>query len=84
VTGSEILNLSGHTGAVNTLAIAPSGQWLASASADGTVRIWDPINTPSAAAALRVDGAIQALHVLGDDRLVAAGAHGPYWLRFGT
>eukprot|EP00698_Gefionella_okellyi_P006067 TRINITY_DN15535_c0_g1_i1.p1 TRINITY_DN15535_c0_g1~~TRINITY_DN15535_c0_g1_i1.p1 ORF type:complete len:633 (+),score=135.99 TRINITY_DN15535_c0_g1_i1:64-1899(+) len=32
---------SGHKGHVNSISIAPSGQWLASGSADGTVRIWE-------------------------------------------
>jgi hypothetical protein len=32
--------LRGHTDAVAAVAIAPDGQWLASSSFDGTVRIW--------------------------------------------
>jgi WD40 repeat protein len=32
----------GHTGTVFALAVAPDGSWLASASDDETVRIWDP------------------------------------------
>ena len=33
--------LTGHTATVNAVAIAPDGTWLATASADGTARIWD-------------------------------------------
>jgi WD40 repeat protein len=34
--------LTGHTGGVGALVVAPDGSWLASVSWDGTVRIWDP------------------------------------------
>jgi len=32
---------SGHSGHVNSVSVAPSGQWIASGSADGTVRVWE-------------------------------------------
>ncbi|GAQ87594.1 WD40 repeat nucleolar protein Bop1 [Klebsormidium nitens] len=35
------LEFLGHEGAVRTLATDPSGQWLASGSRDGTVRLWE-------------------------------------------
>ena len=37
------VTLKGHTGWVGALAFAPDGKTLASASADGTIRFWDPI-----------------------------------------
>jgi hypothetical protein len=35
--------ITGHTSAVRVLMSAPDGSWLASASIDGEVRIWDPV-----------------------------------------
>ncbi|BBN03750.1 ribosome biogenesis protein ERB1 [Marchantia polymorpha subsp. ruderalis] len=35
------LEFRGHTGIVCTLATSPSGEWLASGSQDGSVRIWE-------------------------------------------
>jgi WD40 repeat protein/serine/threonine protein kinase len=40
-TGKEVLTLRGHTGRVDTLAWAPGGQFLASAGADLTARVWN-------------------------------------------
>jgi WD40 repeat protein/tRNA A-37 threonylcarbamoyl transferase component Bud32 len=40
--GERLLILEGHTGPVRSLAFSPSGQRIATASADETIRIWDP------------------------------------------
>ena len=45
VTDSLQFTLSGHTAAVNTLAISPCDRILISGGADGTIRIWD-LTTP--------------------------------------
>jgi WD40 repeat protein len=39
-TGRTLLELEGHTRSVHSLAYSPDGQWLATASGDGTVRRW--------------------------------------------
>ena len=81
VTGTATRVVTGHTAPVQALAVAPDGGWLASAGQDGTVRIWDPSATSAAVAALRADGELHALCVVGKARLAAVGDHGVYRLR---
>jgi WD40 repeat protein len=46
--GTPRATLTGHTGLVRAVAIAPDGTWLATGSNDGTVRIWAADNNPAA------------------------------------
>ena len=40
-SGQELLTLTGHTSYLNELVFSPDGEYLATASADETVRVWD-------------------------------------------
>jgi WD40 repeat protein len=59
-TGAERAVLTGHTNWVAAVAFSPDGQLLASASWDGTVRIWH-VKTAKALSFLRLGAAIPAL-----------------------
>src|SRR5215468_6355953 len=48
-TGRELARLDGHRSWIGTLVFATNGEWLASASGDQTIRIWDirnPVQVP--------------------------------------
>jgi WD40 repeat protein len=42
-TGQERQHLTGHQGAVQSVAFSPDGQTIASSSFDGTLRLWDAV-----------------------------------------
>ena len=93
-SGREVLNVTfsnlsgiglyGHAGRVNHLAYAPDGRTLATASSDGTVRLWDvaavPVTPPRV---LRHDGPVRRLSFAPDGRTLAVAAasdEGEVWL----
>jgi hypothetical protein len=80
VTGTPRHTLTGHTSGVNALGVAPDGSWLATASDDATVRVWDPA-TGTALTSLRVARGLACLATVATT-IAAAGEHGPYFLTF--
>ena len=68
---------------MRALVVAPDGSWLASASLDHTVRIWDP-TTGQLVASMRVGHPLTlAIRDVGD-RIIVAGERGPYILSIGA
>ena len=63
--------LTGHTGRVSAVAIAPDGTWLATAGDDGTVRIWDPATGQQRATLTGHTGAVSAVAIAPDGTWLA-------------
>jgi len=72
-SGQRLLTLSGNTGLVKALAVAPDGTWLASGSEDRSVRVWD---SASGRERFKLDGHkghVDALAISPDGTLLASG-----------
>ena len=68
------MTLSGHDGAVNSVAYSSDGRMLASGSTDGTVRIWDMRTGEELISPLRSgDGAVSSVSLAPDGQNVASG-----------
>ena len=56
----ESLVYRGHTSLVRCISVCPTGQWLASGSDDGTVRLWE-VATGRCMRTLSLGGVVKAL-----------------------
>jgi WD40 repeat protein len=68
--------LSGHQGSIRSLSYAPDGHRLASASEDGTVRVWDLTSEGAPLVLQGHAGGAEAATFLPDGRLVTGAAEG--------
>ena len=66
--------LTGHTGIVEAVAIAPDGSWLATAGWDDTVRIWDPVTGTQRHTLTGHTGSVQAVAIAPDGSWLATGS----------
>ncbi|MEI6045365.1 MAG: serine/threonine-protein kinase [Chloroflexota bacterium] len=77
--GSEIASFNGHTAAISDLAFSPDGSYLASASQDRSVRLWEPNQGKQVRviANFNFGRAITALAISPNSKIIAtAGAEG--------
>jgi WD40 repeat protein/serine/threonine protein kinase len=74
-TGEELASLAGHEVHVNALTFSPDGKWLATASADLTVKLWDTATwRPIATLEHKEAIGINSVSFAPDSNLLAAGA----------
>jgi WD40 repeat protein len=80
-SGVLLRSLTGHTGWIVALSVAPDATWLTSISDDGTIRAWEP-RTSECLAALRVTSTPNAGVIATDSQTVAvSGDRGFYLFR---
>jgi WD40 repeat protein len=78
---SEVVRLEGHSGSVHALAVLADGRLASGATYDGTIRLWNLVNTKKTCS-IEVDGTVLCLAALPDGRLVAGDELGQlHWLQ---
>jgi len=73
--GSAIIALTGHGGAVNSVAYAPDGRLLVTGSEDGTVRVWNTLTGEEALPKLQICDALVSSVDFASDNKIAFGTN---------
>ena len=76
---TQRIMLTGHIGAVTAVSISPDGNWIATASRDRTIRIWDAA-VGAISATMRVDHPLEDCVWSPSGALLAAGGDGGLYL----
>ena len=71
-TRKEVTSLTGHTGDVECVSFSPAGNFLASSSYDGTVRLWSLEDKKPAGVLQGHDDRVTAVVFLDEGRLIAS------------
>ena len=80
--GELLLELKGHSRAVQAVAFRPDGKELATAGANGEIRLWDPEGKEVTAITANINGPVSALAWAADNRTLQVGGTKKLWQTF--
>jgi WD40 repeat protein len=70
LTGTVVVTLTGHQGGVNYAQFSPNGERVATASSDGTARVWDAVSGKEIITLLGHEGALNSVKFSPDGTLI--------------